>query len=103
MAVISGTLTATGVTPWVQVTGYYNIELSGTWTGSAVLERSFDEGVTAVAIAKDITGAANSFTTNTSLSVFEPESGSPDTGKPNVLVRFNWTRTTGSLGYRIGQ
>jgi hypothetical protein len=101
--VISGTLTASGTTPWLQVTGFYNIQLSGTWAGSAVLERSFDNGVTAVALAKDVSGTPNAFTANTSLSVFEPESGDTYAGKPQVLVRFNWTRTSGTLEYRIGQ
>ncbi len=103
MSVITGTLSATGVTPWVQVTGFYNVQLTGTWAGTAVIERSFDNGVTSSAISKDASGAPNSFTANMSLAVFEPENSDSITKKPNVLVRVNWTRTSGSLNYRIGQ
>lgn len=102
MGVVAGSFTATGAGASFQVSGYYNIQLSGTFVGTFVLERSFDNGVTYVPISKNIDGVANSFTTPMSLVVFEPESGEPGKGQPNVLARWNCTAyTSGTCNWRI--
>jgi len=86
----------------LQVSGNYNIQLSGTFVGTFVLERSFDNGLNWAAISKNTDGAAASYTAPVSLSVFEPKSGPATPAEPNVLVRWRCTAyTSGTCVARI--
>ncbi len=51
----------------VSIKGNFNLSISGTWAGTVHLQRSFDMGTSWVDIA--------SYTANTELQGFEPESG----------------------------
>lgn len=92
--VVTGTFTGTGSSASPQMYGTFNIELSGTWTGTVVLERSFDGGTTFIAAAKDTSGSAASYTANVSIVVNEVE--------PGVLYRWRCsTFGSGTIAYRI--
>lgn len=39
---------ADGYTEWVNVHGVFNVSVSGTWSGTLTLQRSFDGGATVV-------------------------------------------------------
>lgn len=71
-----------------------NLTLSGTWTGTAALERSFDAGSTWAPCT--IGGRALSWSAGISEPVWEePEAG--------VLLSINFARTSGTLTGRISQ
>lgn len=104
MGVVTGSFTATGSSPSLQVFGKYNIHLTGTFSATLVLKRSFDNGETWAAISKDVDGTANSYTAAMSMVCEEVESGRPDQGIPNVLVKWECTSyTSGTVNYRISQ
>jgi len=92
---LTGTFTATGDSDWVPVQGDAGISLSGGATATVVLEKSYDLGVTAVTVSKDLTPTDAEFTGDIELIVFEPE--------PYVLYRWSCTAyTSGTVTYRIG-
>lgn len=85
-----------------QVSGNYNIQLSGTFVGTFVIERSFDNGLNWAPISKNTNGDAASYTTPVSLSVFEPQSAAATPLEPNVLVRWRCSAyTSGTCIARI--
>ena len=92
---VTGTLAATGrSTAFTPDPGRdFNATLSGTWVGTVTLDRSFDNGSTWSPCTN--LGAALSFTANLTEIVREPEGG--------VQYSFNFTRTSGSLVYRLSQ
>jgi hypothetical protein len=92
--VVSGTFTGTANGTSSQFLGLFNLELSGTWVGTVVLERSFDGGTTFVSAAKDTSGTAASYTTNVSIVVSESE--------PGVIYRVRCSAyTSGTIAYRL--
>ena len=65
----------------------YNFSISGTFVGTVVLQRSFDEGVTFLDV--------RTFT--------EPDERIGDEPEPGTLYRFNCTAfTSGSIVCRLG-
>lgn len=92
--VVTGTFTGTGNGTAVSMLGSFNLELSGTWVGTVQLERSFDGGTTYVAVGKDTSGTAATYTSNVSIVVVEPE--------PGALYRIRCTAyTSGTVAYRL--
>jgi hypothetical protein len=97
---ITGTLAATGdtsATPYTPQPGRaFNLHISGTWTGTAVLKRKLP-GEAAYAGLTSAGAAFGSYTANMNepISLIEPEAG--------ALYMLDWTRSTGSLVYRFGQ
>lgn len=90
----SGTFTGTGNGTSTVFVGQFNLELSGTWAGTVVLERSFDGGTTFVSAAMDTTGTAATYTANVSIVVFESE--------PGVIYRVRCSAyTSGTIAYRL--
>lgn len=95
----SGSLSATGAGDVFTAAGTsaglsrFNVTLSGTWVGSAALERSFDGTTWYPVTRSDFTAAV--FTEACSLVIEEPEAG--------TRYRVNFTRTSGTLAYRFGQ
>lgn len=76
--------------PW----GWFNFTVYGTFSGTVVLEKSFDGGVTWVGTQIPFTTTAVSTTTVKSFQVFEPERG--------VLYRSNCTAySSGTANTRI--
>jgi len=89
----SGSLAATGSGEACQVDRPFYLVLSGTWTGTVVLEASADAGATWVAFAKpDL--SATSWTAN----IFAPILAA--FGR-DVLFRVTFTRTSGTVNWRI--
>lgn len=82
-------LTALGVyTDPVQVVGYFNVSISGTWVGTLSLQRSFDNGVNYF--------ETDTFAINTQSVGLEPED--------SVLYRIGFTAfTSGQADVRISQ
>jgi len=47
MAIVTRTITASGqFTDPISLKGYFNLSISGTWTGTLTVQRSWDEGDT---------------------------------------------------------
>jgi hypothetical protein len=94
--VLTGSFTATGTATPRALLGDFNIALWGTFVGTVAVERSFDGGTTFIAVARDTSGTAATFTAATSLSISEPER--------SVLYRLNCTAfTSGTINYRLSQ
>lgn len=100
--VASGTLSAPGqsaaISPKATVDGggALNVTLSGTWTGSVNIERSFDNGTTWNIVSEDGTGTAATYTANMSVECVEGERG--------VSYRINATSVgSGTVVYRLSQ
>jgi len=93
--VVSGDLAATGNSDSAVFAGHFNVTLTGTWTGTALLQRSFDTGSTWSTASVDGAGTNASYTGNVSVVAFEPER--------NVLYRINFTRSSGTLTVRLSQ
>lgn len=84
---LSGSFTSTGQSDEVRVSGWFNLSISGTWSATVVVERSFDEGSTWVSV--------ESFTSNAEKRGYETE---------DVLYRLNCTAyTSGTVSYRISR
>jgi hypothetical protein len=84
---LSTSLEATGATAAVALGGYFDLSLSGTWAGSAVLERSRDSGVTWHPV--------ETYTANVESYGYQPVGG--------VVYRINWTRDSGTLVVLLSQ
>lgn len=68
------TLTAVGqATPWQAFAGRFNLTIAGTFTGAAVVERSFDGGATAIVLSS--LGAPVQFAGPASEVIEAPEEG----------------------------
>lgn len=98
-ATVEGTLSATGdtsATPFTAVPGRaINLQFSGTWGGTVVLKRKLPGQASYSAITLGAS-AYGSYTTNINEPVWEePEAG--------TLFILDFTRTSGTLGYRISQ
>ena len=87
---VTGTFTSTANSAALEVNrGYFNISISGTFSSSIQLQRSFNQGTTWLDVGSAITGASEQV-------IHEPEAG--------VQYRFENTWTSGtSVIYRISQ
>ncbi len=98
-AVVSGSFltTTTGQSATMAFWGWFNAALTFTGTGTMVLEKSFDAGLTwfTARTSIDPSAAAASYTATIAIQLFEPEQG--------VLYRWNCTAHggTGAIAYRI--
>ena len=89
----SGSLAATGSTEAFYIAAPFNFTLSGTWVGSVALEASTDGGATWVnAVLSD--GTNNAWTANGFYAV-------PNVWQQGVLFRLTFTRTSGTLDWRV--
>lgn len=92
----TGSLTATGSSAAVLLTGAGNISVWGTFVATVALERSFDGGVTWLNCSTDATGTSNSLTQPISIVIQEPENG--------VLYHLKCSSyTSGTISYRLSQ
>lgn len=96
---VTGTLAATGdtsATPFQPAAGRpFNLELTGTWAGTAVLKRKLAGESTFKALT--VGGSAwGSYTGNVSEQAWEES-------EAGAQFMIDWTRTSGSLVYRISQ
>jgi len=93
--VLTQQLAAVGATNGVELFGNFNVHITGAFTGSVRLERSFDAG-TSWAPLTDQLGSAVAFTAPVSLVAHEPEEG--------VRYRANATAlTAGTPTIRLSQ
>jgi hypothetical protein len=67
----TGSLTTNGqaTSPSINISGDFSVSLSGTWTGTVAVQRSFDNGATWLTV--------KSYTANAEERGFEPEQGVP--------------------------
>jgi len=94
--ILTGTLAATGASATKAFYHDFNVSLWGTFTATVQVERSFDGGVTFLAVSKDTGGGAASYTAPCSVICDEPEKG--------VLYRLSCTAyTSGTVNYRISR
>jgi hypothetical protein len=99
-AVVTGTLAATGdssATPFYPVPGRaFNVSLSGTWAGTALLKRKLP-GEAAFSTFTVAGAAGGSWTANLNeaATIIPVEAGEQ--------YAIYWTRVSGSLVYRLGQ
>jgi len=84
---VSGSLAVTGVSDAIALRGKYNLSFSGTWTGTAILQRSFDDGAAWVDV----------YTTTSNIEQLGEEI------EEQILHRVSFTRSTGSLTYRVSR
>jgi hypothetical protein len=75
----------------------FNVTLSGTFSATVTIERSFDDGSTWHPVAKNTDGDAAAYTAPVSLTCAEPE-GSREAP---VLYRLNCTHASGTVTYRV--
>lgn len=98
--VITATLAATGdtsATPFAPVKDRpFNLRISGTWVGTAVLKRKLP-GEASYAAVTAAGAAAGSYTANMN------EAAPVTPREDGELYIIDWTRTSGSLVYRFGQ
>lgn len=93
-AVINNAFTSASNGGAIGIHGGFNLAVYGTFVGTVVLEKSFDDGTTWLPVSKDSTGAAMSFTSAACLSGYEYESG--------VTYRFRCSAyTSGTINTRI--
>ncbi len=94
-SVVSGSLAATGSTAGFELSSPFNFTLSGTWVGSVALEASTDGGTTWVnCVLPD--GANNAWTANGFYAV-------PNVWQQGVQFRLTFTRTSGTVDWRVSQ
>lgn len=92
--VLSAAAGPTSYTPWLDFEGTFNFSMWGTGTGTVIIERSFDGGVTAIPLTN--LGQAVSFTGPASENIFGRERG--------VLWRARRTvATAGNVSVRLSQ
>jgi hypothetical protein len=86
--VMTGTFGATGQSAAIELTGPFNVSVSGFGTATVALQRSFDNGITWLNV--------ESYNSNTERVGDEPEAG--------VFYRFSCSAyTSGTLAYRLSQ
>lgn len=92
----SGDLTATGASETFLNAGKdFNVSVRGTFVGTVTLDRSFDGGSNWFVCSSDSAGTAASWTAPFSVVVSDREE--------NTLYRLSFTRTSGTVTYRISQ
>lgn len=93
-SVISGSFGATGNSATQQYLGQFNVSLWGTFSGTVIIERSFDGGTTFLPLATDTIGTANAYTVPVTLSVNESE--------PGAIYRLRCSAyVSGTISYRM--
>jgi hypothetical protein len=94
---LTGSFTATGQSPSFQATTGrgINVTISGTFSASAVLERSFDGGTVWYPVTYP-DGTGISFTAAFSGPAWEES-------ESRVLYRLNCTWVSGTMAYRVSQ
>lgn len=97
--ILTGSLAATGdtsATPFlIDGRNPLNLELTGTWVGTAILKRKLPTESTFKALT--INGSAwGSYTGNVSEQVWEET-------EVGTVFMIDWTRTSGTLTYRLSQ
>jgi hypothetical protein len=98
---VTGSFVATGNgTPFTPNTGsfnneqQFNVSVFGTFVGTVVLERSFDQGTNWIPVLRYCTGTAVSYTAPSSETLPEPEGG--------VQHRLRCSAfTSGTISYRL--
>lgn len=103
--ILTGTFTATGQSLSTGLMGYYNFfvwgtplsgGLSGSFSGTVQLEKSFDGGTTWIPASLDTAGDAAAYTSAVSVTGLEIE--------PGMLYRVDCTAyTSGTINYRLSQ
>lgn len=88
----SGSLAASGSSDSFALSGPFNLTLSGTWVGSVVVDASTDRGATFV----NCPGGNSPFTQNGLYPA-------PNVWERGVLFRVTFTRTSGTLDWRLSQ
>lgn len=91
----TGTLAATGSSPGFLFSHPFNLTLSGTWVGSVAVEASPDEGATWVNCPMP-DGTYSALTANG----FYP---APNVWQRGIQFRVTFTRTSGTLAWRLSQ
>lgn len=72
--VVTGTLATSGAaSPSVAIYGNFNVTISGSFTGTAQVQRSFDNGTTWNTVSTDGTGSAASYSAPCSVTGIEVE------------------------------
>jgi hypothetical protein len=80
----------------IEMRGKFNASIQGTFVGTVVIQRSYDNGSTWETVSKDASGSDASFTAPCSIVVEESEAG--------VQYRWNCTAyTSGTINTRISQ
>lgn len=97
---VTNSFTDVAVGTWAQVRGYFNISLSGNGVGTYKLQKTYDNGATAIDVCKNADGDVMSFDKLTAATLallcYEPES--------DVKYRWNCTAdTSGTTTARISQ
>jgi len=93
-AVVQGTLAATGTIGPFMAQGEFNVAVWGTFSGTAVLEKSYDGGTTYIPVDFNSGTVAASFTAPVATTVREPEAG--------CLYILNCTTyTSGTMNLRM--
>lgn len=75
----------------------FNVTLSGTFSASVTIERSFDSGVTWHPVAKNVDGDAATYTAPVSVTCQECEGSRTEP----VLYSLNCSFSSGTVNYRI--
>jgi hypothetical protein len=92
----SGNLTSAVAAAGFNMQGAFEARLSGTFSATVELQRSFDDGVTYQTVSRDSSGNAASFTAPADLVIDEPASG--------VKYRWNCTAyTSGNAAWTLAQ
>lgn len=92
--VLAGSFVGTGNSANKEVIGMFNVTLSGTFSGTVILERSFDGGTNFMPAAIDTAGTPNAYTAPMSIVVNEPE--------PGVIYRLRCSAyVSGTIVYRL--
>lgn len=94
--VYTAAIGATGRTSLGVLSGYFNFFLSGTFSATVRLEKSYDGGTTWIPVSLDTSGTAASYTAPTSIAGFECELG--------MLYAVNCTAyVSGAANVRLSQ
>lgn len=94
-ALAAGSLSATGVSLAVEMDAPFNLSVWGSPGGAWAIERSFDGGTTWIPLSLS-DGSANAFNGNVTLPIL-------NVFEAGVLYRINWTRTSGTLFWRMSR
>lgn len=91
--VVTGTFTGTGLSPFYAFYGPFNVSVWGTFSGTILLQRSFDGGTTFLT-RTDTPLGSGSFTAEASFGISECEAG--------VLYLLNCSAfVSGTVNYRM--
>jgi len=91
---VTGAFGGTGVSSSIVLRGGFNTALWGTFTGTVVLEQSYDGGANWLPVSIDGTGTANSYTGPHNIAWVQPER--------DIQTRFRCSAwTSGTINYRI--